>query len=125
MSVPARQLLVQIHERNKPAKFVFPGPGPTGRRMNLKRDWGQICKVAGITGLRVHDLRHSFAAQAASAGIGLHVIGGLLGHSRPETTARYAHLFDDALRAATERVGAILSGKPAAEILPLNKRGRR
>ena len=124
LSVPARQLLAQIRERNKPAKFVFPGPGPTGRRMNLKRDWGQICKVAGITGLRVHDLRHSFAAQAASAGIGLHVIGGLLGHSRPETTARYAHLFDDALRAATERVGALLSGKPAAEILPL-KRGRR
>jgi integrase len=125
LSGPARQLLAQIHERNKTAAFVFPGPGPTGHRTNLKRDWAQVCKAAGITGLRVHDLRHSYAAQLASAGVGLHVIGGLLGHSRPETTNRYAHLFDSALREATERVGAVIAGNPAAEVLPLTKRGRR
>ena len=125
ISAPARQLLTQVRERNKSAKFVFPGPGPTGHRTNLKRDWAQICKAAGIVGLRVHDLRHSYAAQLASAGIGLHVIGGLLGHSRAETTHRYSHLFDDTLRAATERVGAIITGKSPAEIVPLDRRGRR
>jgi integrase len=125
LSAPARQLLAQICERNKSAKFVFPGPGPTGHRTNLKRDWAQICKAAGIVGVRVHDLRHSYAAQLASAGVGLHVIGGLLGHSRAETTHRYSHLFDDTLRAATERVGAIITGAQPAEIVPLQRRGRR
>jgi integrase len=125
LSAPARQLLAQIRERNSSAKFVFPGPGPTGHRTNLKRDWAQVCKAAGIVGLRVHDLRHSFAAQLASAGIGLNVISGLLGHTRAETTFRYSHLFDDTLRAATERVGAVITGKTPAKILPLDKRGRR
>src|SRR5262245_31251453 len=60
LSAPARQLLAQ---RSRTARFVFPGPGPTGHRTNLKRDWVQICKAARITTLRVHDLRHSFAAQ--------------------------------------------------------------
>jgi integrase len=125
LSAPARQLLAQIREHNKSAKFVFPGPGPSGHRTNLKRDWGRICKTAGIVGLRVHDLRHSFAAQLASAGVGLQVIGGLLGHTRAETTFRYSHLFDETLRAATERVGAVIAGAEPAEIVPLGRRGRR
>jgi len=125
LSAPARQLLARIRENNKSAKFVFPGPGPTGHRTNLKRDWERICRGAGIVGLRVHDLRHSFAAQLASAGVGLNVVGALLGHTQPSTTSRYAHLFDDTLRAAAERVGAVITGAPPAEIVPLNKRGRR
>jgi len=125
LSAPARQLLARIRERTKSAKFVFPGPGPTGHRTNLKRDWAQVCKAADIVGLRVHDLRHSFAARLASAGIGLNVISGLLGHTRAETTFRYSHLFDDTLRAATERVGSIIIGAQPAEIVPLDRRGRR
>jgi hypothetical protein len=73
----------------------------------------------------VHDLRHSYASILASAGLSLPVIGALLGHTQPGTTARYAHLFDDPLRAATERVGAIVSGngadKPAAEVIELKR----
>ena len=50
-------------------------------------------------------------------------IGALLGHSLPQTTARYSHLFDDPLRRATELAGAILSGAKPADVVPLNKRG--
>ena len=110
LSAPARQLLTNIRKQDETAKFVFPGPGPRGHRTSVKRDWAQVCKAAGIAGLRVHDLRHSYASQLASAGVGLHVIGALLGHSQPQTTHRYAHLFDDPLRQATERVGAIVEG---------------
>jgi integrase len=88
LSAPARQLLAKIREQGEPSKFVFPGPGPRGYRTSVKRDWAQVCRAAGISGLRVHDLRHSYAAQLASAGVGLHVIGGLLGHSQPQTTHR-------------------------------------
>jgi site-specific recombinase XerD len=71
----------------------------------------------------VHDLRHSYASQLASAGVGLHVIGRLLGHTQPQTTHRYAHLLDDPLRVATERVGAIIAGAAPAEVLSF--RGKR
>jgi integrase len=119
LSGPARQLLVSIRDRGQSDVFVFPAPGGRTYRHRPRRDWAQICRAAGISGLRIHDLRHSFAFQLASAGVNLHTIGALLGHSQPQTTHRYAHLFDDPLREATERVGAIITGEPTAEIVPL------
>jgi hypothetical protein len=54
------------------------------------------------------------------------VIGALLGHSQPATTARYAHLFDEVTRQATERVGAVIAGngKPVTAPLPFKKKRR-
>lgn len=57
--------------------------------------WLELLAAAGITGLRIHDLRHSYASMAISAGLTLPQIGGLLGHASPVTTARYAHLVDE------------------------------
>jgi site-specific recombinase XerD len=62
--------------------------------------------------VRLHDLRHSFAAVEASGGMSLPLIGALLGHSQPQTTARYAHLQDSPLRGAADRV----SGEIAAAL---------
>jgi integrase len=121
LSAPARQLLAA---RAQESEFVFPGR-IGGHRVEVKSNWQHICKAANITGLRIHDLRHSYASQLASAGIGLHTIGALLGHTQAQTTARYAHLFDDPLRAATEKVGAILAGKRKAKVVPLSKGRRR
>lgn len=130
---PARQLLSQIREqqtskRRTLGEFVFPGAGTTGHVVEINRAWRRVCKAAGITGLRVHDLRHSYASQLASTGASLPLIGALLGHSTPNTTARYAHLFVDPQREATERVGAIIEaagngGKPALAVTPIG--GRR
>ena len=50
-------------------------------------------------------MRHSFASVAASGGQSLIVIGKMLGHSQPATTARYAHLADDPVKAASDAVG--------------------
>jgi len=58
--------------------------------------------------VRVHDLRHSFASILVSAGASLPLIGQMLGHTQPVTTARYAHLFDDPLRQAAETVGTFI-----------------
>jgi integrase len=92
------------------ARFLFPSHGSTGHLTEVKKAWAAICKAGGIVGLRIHDLRHSYASQLASAGVGLHVIGALLGHTQPQTTHRYAHLFDDPLREATNKVGSALAG---------------
>jgi integrase len=95
--------------------------------VGLESSWRSICRAADLRGLRLHDLRHTFASILASAGLSLPVIGALLGHTNPSTTQRYAHLFDDPLRAAADRVGAVFTtaeaaGKPAAEIVRLRRR---
>ena len=62
---------------------------------------------------RLHDLRHTYASILASRGLSLPVIGALLGHTQPQTTARYAHLLDDPLRAATEAAAETITGMSA------------
>ena len=52
------------------------------------------------------------------------MIGALLGHTQPGTTARYAHLFDEPLREAAERVGEIvtMNGGKGGEVIGLHSR---
>jgi len=120
LSEPARQLLSELRDaqsakRKVLGEYVFPGNSDSGHVVAVKRAWASLCKAADIRGLRIHDLRHSFASQLASSGASLPLIGALLGHSNSTTTHRYAHLFDDPQRAAVERVGAVITaaGKPA------------
>jgi integrase len=124
LSAPARQLLSEIreqqaakHPKRPLGEYVFPGPGESGHVVDIKRAWRQLCRAAKISGLRVHDLRHSFASTAISGGASLPLVGALLGHASPATTARYAHMFTDPQRAAVERIGAVIvaANKPAQE----------
>jgi len=132
LSAPARQLLADVRadaeraakKKDRPlSEYVFPGRGGEGHRIEIKADWAELCKQAKIAGARIHDLRHTYASLLASAGHNLPLIGRLLGHTQAATTQRYAHLLDDPLRKATEGVGAIVSGRPLAEIVPI-KGGR-
>jgi integrase len=115
---PVKQLLTEIRQRQTAnqqplPEFVFPGNGKHGHIVEIKRAWARLCKSAGVIDLRIHDLRHSYASALASDGASLPLIGALLGHSNPQTTSRYAHLFDDPMRAATERVGAAIAAAAA------------
>jgi integrase len=65
----------------------------------------------GITDVHVHDLRHTYASVLVSAGLSLPIIGALLGHTQVQTTQRYAHLFDDSLKEATNRAADLILGK--------------
>ena len=78
-------------------------------RSDLKRPWDAVKRHAGLSGVRIHDLRHNFAAFGAGGGMSLPMIGKLLGHSQPATTARYAHVADDPIRVATNKIGAGLA----------------
>lgn len=112
ISEAARLLLNGLRETvDDEAEYVFPGRGGIGHRVEIKGDWAALCKAAKISGARMHDLRHTYASVLASAGLSLPVIGALLGHTQPATTARYAHLFDDPLRAATERAATIIGAR--------------
>lgn len=82
--------------------YLFPGDTAGKPLQELKRAWGHICRDAGLEGVRLHDLRHTYASHLVSSGLSLAIVGRLLGHTQAQTTHRYAHLADGALRAATE-----------------------
>lgn len=130
LSAPARALLAEIrdaHGKRPLGTYVFPATaGEAGHLGSIKKSWRALTKAAGISGLRVHDLRHSHASILASGGASLPLIGALLGHSSPQTTHRYSHLFSDPLKEAVERVGAVVTaaGKPAPDtVVPLKRGG--
>ena len=84
--------------------WVIAGRRPGSRLASLHYPWGRIRKRAGLDDVRLHDLRHSFASSGLLVGEGLPMVGKLLGHSQVQTTARYAHLADDPVKAAADRI---------------------
>jgi integrase len=89
--------------------YVIPGKKAGARLINLQSPWRRIRARARLKDVRIHDLRHSYASLAAGVGMSLPMIGKLLGHTQPATTARYAHLQDNPVRAAAELIGSQLT----------------
>lgn len=109
LSAPVLAILSEI-KRDSKSKFVFPGPTPDEPLTSITRKfWREVCRAAEVENFRVHDLRHSYASILVNAGHSLPFIGALLGHTQTQTTARYAHLYDDLLRAATEAVAQVVA----------------
>lgn len=126
LSAPALKVL---RETEKLSRFVIAGEHPEKPRRDLKRPWRAVTRHAGLTGLRIHDLRHNFASFGAGGGLGLPIIGKLLGHSQPATTQRYAHLDADPLRRASDQIAgtiaAALEGRASGgNVVKLNRKGK-
>jgi integrase len=108
----AALLLLQACERA--GTFVIPGISGNKARSDLKKPWLAIQRYAELEGVRIHDLRHTFASIGAGASLGLPIVGKLLGHTQPATTARYAHLDADPLRRASNLIGDRLTAALAS-----------
>jgi integrase len=125
LNAPAMAVLAGIDQLGS---YVVPGDDPEKPRADLKRPWEAVAGRAGLEGVRLHDLRHTYASFGAGGGLGLPIIGKLLGHTQASTTQRYAHLDADPLRRASETIGgriaAALDGKRAGTVVQL-KRGYR
>ncbi len=104
LSAPALEVLDGI-DRQDGSPWVITGKVPLKPLVNLRKPWYRIRKKAGLEDVRLHDLRHSFASVGVAGGLSLPIIGALLGHSQPATTARYAHLAADPLKQANEMIG--------------------
>ena len=103
---PAVAGILDALPRVKGKPWVFPGRGADGRLVNINAQWQALCARAGLEDVRIHDLRHSYASRALALGESLTVIGGLLGHTKVRTTARYAHLARDTEIEASAKIGA-------------------
>lgn len=101
---PALQVLQDI-PRQDGNPYVIIGRKPGTHLVNIKGSWSVIRVEAKLEDVRLHDLRHSFASFGARTGMSLPLIGALLGHRETATTARYAHLSADPLRAAASTIG--------------------
>ena len=104
LSAAAQSVLAEI-PRIKDNPHIIAGAAKGAPRADLQRPWKAVRRAAKLDGVRIHDLRHSFASFGAGASLGLPIIGKLLGHSQAATTHRYAHLDADPLRRAVETIG--------------------
>jgi integrase len=122
---PAAIELIERLRKRRNGKWVFPGRQPGEHLVTLEDVWGFVRAQAGLgKDARVYDLRHTFASVGAGGGLSLPIIGRLLGHTQPRTTQRYAHLGDDPLREAAEKIGRVIAGEgKGADVVPL--RGER
>lgn len=105
LNQPAIDVLAAI-PRIASNPFVLPGHITGTHLVNIQKPWRVIREAAGLGDLRLHDLRHSFASVAVAAGGSLPILGKVLGHSQPQTTARYAHLGDDPVAKLSESTAA-------------------
>ncbi|MCJ2052937.1 tyrosine-type recombinase/integrase [Methylobacterium sp. J-070] len=108
LSEPALRILASL-PRALDNPFVIVGQKIGAHLVNLEKPSRCVRAQAGLDDVRLHDLRHSFASIGAGAGLGLPMIGALLGHTQAATTARYAHLAADPLKAANELIGEHLN----------------
>lgn len=103
LGAAAQEVLAGAKNRER---WVCPG-GRAGEPLkNPYKPWGRICKAAKVAGVRPHDLRHSYVSAGAGDGESLVVVGAIVGHSAAGMTARYAHLSDDPVRAAADRISS-------------------
>ena len=124
LSAAAMAVLAAIpHIEGNP--HIIAGAKDGAPRSDLQRPWRAVRRAAGLEGLRLHDLRHSFASIGAGASMGLPIIGKLLGHKQAATTARYAHLDADPMRRAVDTIGATITaamdGNKGADVVKLTK----
>jgi integrase len=125
LNAPAATLLLELpHVAENP--HVIAGSIKGAPLAGIDKIWFSVRKRAGLDSVRLHDLRHSFASMGAIGGLSLPIIGALLGHKHAMTTARYAHLSADPVRAANEAIGARISaamkGSPDTTVVPLMRK---
>ncbi|MER9602761.1 tyrosine-type recombinase/integrase [Mesorhizobium sp. M0243] len=104
----ALAILTALREATSGKGFVFAAAKGDGHYVGAPRIWSSLRKRIALSGVRLHDLRHSFASIGVTSGTPLIIIGALLGHSDHATTLRYAHLAADPVSAAAEDIGALL-----------------
>ena len=120
LSDTAIRFLVAVRAHNKIAlgvrfldcPYVFPSPKTLRPFSTIFYRWNTARRKAGLSDLRIHDLRHTFASTLVNSGVSIYEVQKLLGHAHIRTTERYAHLKQDRLQES-----ASIAGRTFAHIL--------
>lgn len=108
LNAPALDVLASL-PRQLGNPHVVCGRRDGNAYVGLGKVWHRVCRVAELSDVRLHDLRHSFASIGAARNSSLLILGKLLGHRQAATTERYAHLAADPMRRVNERIGQRMS----------------
>jgi integrase len=100
---PASALIGSL-ERRDGNPYVILGTHGQGHYNDLQKPWRKIRDRAGLSDVRIHDLRHTYASVAVMNGIDPFMLKEILGHKNLSTTLRYAHLSDDAVQKAAGQI---------------------
>jgi integrase len=128
LGAPAIAVLARL-SRREGSPWVFPAATGEGHHVGIPRVWRRLKVIAELTNLRLHDLRHGFASVAVADGSSLYLLGKVLGHKQATTTARYAHLQLDPVRAVANRTSrqlesALKGGATEPKVLRMEMRRR-
>lgn len=107
LNAPALDVLANLPKQHG-NPFVICGAKQGAHLVNLQKPWRKVRALAGLEDVRLHDLRHTFASVGAAGGASLPIIGGLLGHTQPSTTQRYAHLSSNPMLDASEAIARVI-----------------
>ena len=106
--------IIKSTKRQPDNPYLISGEKKGQHLNNLQKPWRRIRKDCDIEDVRIHDLRHSFASMAAASGMSLPLIGAMLGHSQPQTTAQYIHLMGkpmhEAANAVSDKINEVMEG---------------
>lgn len=108
----AKELVASLPSRGL-EPWLFPGAKPGRPLENPTKVMARVLQRAGLDHMRIHDLRHTFAATCVNSGASLYEVQALLGHSSPAMTQRYAHLASETVRRASEVMALVASRSDA------------
>ena len=97
-------------ERTQKSDYVFPSRQGTRKKYlyDIRKTLKGVCSLAGISGFRCHDLRHTYASWALASGCNLITLQNLLGHGDLNMTMRYSHISAQDMVTATEGYAALI-----------------
>jgi integrase len=93
-------LLLGLSKGKKPHEKLF----PKRDTYQISKAFRKACAVAGLDGMRFHDLRHTFASRLCQRGVNLPTIKELLGHKSLTMALRYSHSTTESRRQAVEKL---------------------
>lgn len=94
--------LMELKSKSENSQYVFLNPRTGKPYKKLQASFKGTCRRADIKGLRMHDLRHTFASRLVERGVDLIRIKELLGHSTVKITERYTHSNQEGRKKAVE-----------------------
>ena len=103
-----RQAAERLMLPTQPTDYAIINPNTHTAYHSYYTAWFKVRAAADLEGLRIHDLRHTFASVLINKGVSIYEVQTLLGHSSVQMTQRYAHLAPDTLQQRTELVGEII-----------------
>lgn len=101
LSLSAIEILKEV-PRFEGCPYVLPNPETLKPFRDIFQSWDTARKRAGLSEVRLHDLRHSMASNLVNSGRTIYEVAKILGHTQIQTTQRYAHLSQETLLAAVD-----------------------